>query len=370
MALKKVKVGVVGCGMISNAYFNGMKQLDIIEVAACADLNLDAAKAKAEEHGVAKACTVDELMADPEIEIVLNLTVPKAHAPVCLKAIAAGKHVHVEKPFAVTREDGKKVLDAAKKKKVLTGCAPDTFLGGGIQTCRKLVDDGWIGQPVGASAFMLGHGPENWHVNPGFYFQVGGGPLFDMGPYYLTALINLMGPIVSVTASAGTSFKERLITAREKPLYGTRLPVETPTHIVSALNFASGAIGNMVMSFDVWGSNLPRIEIYGTEGSLSVPDPNTFGGKVMVKRGLGEWSEVPYSHCYTENMRGIGVADMAYAIRSGRENRSSGKLGYHVLDTMHSILDASEKKAWVKVESTCEKPAAFPLGLNPGQLDD
>jgi predicted dehydrogenase len=366
--MQKVKVGIIGCGNISPAYFKGCRAFHILDVVACADIDMARAEAKAKEFNVPRACTVDELLADREIEIVVNLTIPKAHAAVNLKAIAAGKNVHCEKPLAVTREDGQKTIAAAKAKGVLVGCAPDTFMGGGIQTCRKLIDDGWIGEPVALTAFMTCHGHESWHPDPEFYYELGGGPMLDMGPYYLTALVNLVGPIKRVTGSTRVTFPERVITSQ--PKYGKRVVVETPTHIAGVMDFANGAVGTIITSFDVWSANLPRIEIYGTEGSLSVPDPNTFGGQVMVRRaGAGEWSEIPHTHS-TDVGRGIGVADMAHALRCGRPHRPNGEMAYHVLDVMHAFQDASESGQHVNIASTCTQPAALPTGLRAGELDE
>jgi len=368
--MEKVKVGIVGCGNISDIYLKNCTQtFDILEVVACADLIMERAQAKAEQYNVPKACTVEELLADPEIEIVLNLTIPKAHAEVCLAALEAGKNVYVEKPLAVTREDGQKILQIAKEKGLLVGGAPDTFLGGGLQTCRKIIDDGWIGEPVAATAFMMCHGHESWHPDPEFYYKVGGGPMFDMGPYYLTALVSLMGPIKRVTGSAQITFPERVITSQ--PKYGTRISVDVPTHVAGILDFETGAVGTIITSFDVWAAQLPRIEIYGSLGTLSVPDPNTFGGPVFIKKaGDNEWKEMPLSHGYTENSRGIGVADMAYALRTGRTHRANGELTYHILDVMHAFDDASKEGKHIMMNSTCQRPVALPLGLNKGQLDE
>lgn len=363
------KIGVIGCGKISGAYLEALKTFDIINVAALADIDLERARERAAEFNVPKACSVDELLADPELTLVINLTVPQAHAEVGLATVAAGKSVYNEKPLTIAREDGRQLLDLAREKNVRVGCAPDTFLGGGIQTCRKLIDDGWIGRPLAATAFFLGHGPEHWHPNPDFYYQVGGGPMFDMGPYYLTALIALLGPARRVTGSAGKGFDTRLITSQ--PFYGTPIAVNTPTHIAGVLDFADGAIATLVTSFDVWAAQVPRIEIYGTEGSLSVPDPNIFGGPVRVQRGRGEWAEAPLTHGWAKgNMRGLGVADLAHALRSGRPHRANGDLAYHVLDIMHAIHDASDAGRHIELTSTCERPAALPLGLSERALDD
>lgn len=363
----RVQVGIIGCGNIFNAYVKGCRAFPILDLVACADIDAGRAEAKAAEHGL-KALSVDALLADPDIRIVVNLTVPAAHAEVSLAAIAAGKNVYSEKPLATSRADGARVLAAAQAQGVLVGCAPDTFLGGGLQTCRKLIDDGWIGRPVAATAFMLGHGMEHWHPNPEFFYKPGAGPLFDMGPYYLTALVHLLGPATRVTGSAQISFAERLVTSQ--PNFGQRIKVETPTHVAGVLDFATGAVGTLITSFDVWSHNLPRIEIYGSEGSLSVPDPNTFAGPVRVRRaGAQEWSEIPLTHGYAENMRGIGVADMAYALTSGRPHRASGALAYHVLDLMQAFLDASAAGRHIAIESTCVRPASLPVGLRAGQLD-
>jgi len=369
MASKKVKAGIIGCGNISDIYFQNCKGFDILEVAACADRVASRAREKAEKHGIPKACTVKKLLADPSIDIVINLTIPKAHASVALAALEAGKSVYNEKPLAITRADAKKMLALARKKKLLVGGAPDTFLGAGIQTCRKLLDDGWIGAPVAASASMLCHGHESWHPDPEFYYQVGGGPMFDMGPYYLTALVSLLGPVRRVTGSTRVTFPERRITSA--PKHGTQIKVDVPTHIAGVLDFANGTVATLVTSFDVWAHNQPCIEIYGAEGSMQVPDPNGFGGAVRVFRaGDTGWREFPHSHGFAQNSRGVGVADMAYALRTGRRHRANEALTYHVLDIMHAFHDASDKGAHVDVESTCERPAPFPMGLPSNALDE
>lgn len=367
--MERVKIGTVGCGNISDTYFGKCKDFDILEVVACADLVAARAEEKARKHGVPKTCSVKELLADPAIEIVLNLTIPKVHAEIAIDALNAGKSVYSEKPLAVTRDNGRAVLALAKKKKLLVGCAPDTFMGAGIQTCRKLIDDGWIGSPVAATAFMQCHGHESWHPDPEFYYKAGGGPMLDMGPYYLTALVCLLGPIARVSGSTRITFPQRTITSKEK--FGAIIDVEVPTHVAGTMDFESGAIGTIVTSFDVWAHGLPCIEIHGTAGSLSVPDPNGFGGSIKVRRaGASEWREVPHSHGYADNSRGIGVADMAYALRTGRRHRASGDLAHHVLDTMQAFQDSSESGTHIKLESRAERPAALPLNLREGILDE
>ena len=364
---QKVKIGIIGCGNIFPAYVKGCGAFGILELAACADMDMGRARARAAEFGIPRACTVPELLADPDIRIVVNITIPKAHTELNLAAIAAGKNVHCEKPLAINRADGLKTLAAAKAHGVLVGCAPDTFFGGGIQTCRKLIDDGWIGEPVAATAFMTCHGHESWHPDPAFYYEIGGGPMLDMGPYYLTALVNLIGPVKRVTGSARITFPERIITSQ--PKIGTQVVVETPTHVAGVMDFANGAVGTIITSFDIWHANLPSIEIYGSEGSLSVPDPNIFGGPVRVRRAGGsDWSEMPLTHS-AEVGRGIGVADMAYALTYDRPHRASGALAYHVLDVMQAFGDASDSGRHVQIESGVARPAALPVGLRAGELD-
>jgi len=364
----KTKVGVVGCGAICGAYFPTMKNSPYLDVVACSDLIAERAQAKADEFEIPKACTTEELLADPDVEIVVNLTIPIAHASVAQAAVEAGKSVHNEKPLTITRDEGRKLLETAKANGVLVGGAPDTFLGSGNQTCRKQIDDGVIGEPIGASAFMLCHGHESWHPDPEFYYKIGGGPMFDMGPYYLTALVNLMGPVRRVSGSTRATFPTRTITS--EPKNGEVITVDTPTHIAGVLDFASGAIGTITTSFDVWATTGHQpIEIYGTEGTLSVPDPNGFGGDVRVKRfDEDDWRDVPTDE-FAGNSRGYAVADMALAIRNGRPHRANGALAYHVLDLMHAFHDASDAGAYVNVESTCDRPAAIPTGLAEGELD-
>jgi predicted dehydrogenase len=366
--MKCTKVGIIGCGNISDIYCETGKKFDVLEIVACADLNLARAQAKAEKHNIPKACRTAELLADPAIDIVVNLTIPQAHAEIGFATVEAGKSVYNEKPLTISREDGARLLQMAKNKGVRVGGAPDTFLGAGLQTCRNLIDDGEIGQPVAATAFMMGHGHENWHPDPGFYYKVGGGPMFDMGPYYLTALVSMLGPVRRVTGFTRITFPERTITSR--PKYGQKITVDVPTHVVGILDFANGTIGTIITSFDVWFSELPRIEIYGTEGTLSVPDPNTFGGPVRIRKaGEKEWREVPLAYGYAENSRGLGVADMAHALRSGRPHRANGEMAFHVLDIMHAIHEASVGEQHIELQSRCDRPAPFPLELPPRLLD-
>ena len=369
MALAPVKVGIIGCGAISGAYLSMCPQFRLLQVDACADLLPERARARAAEFGVPRVLGVEELLADPEIEIVVNLTIPKAHYPVSRAAVEAGKSVWNEKPLTLTREEGRGLLAAARERGGRVGCAPDTFLGGGHQTCRKLIDDGAIGEPVSATAFMCGHGHESWHPDPEFYYKPGGGPMFDMGPYYLTALVNMLGPVRRATGSTRVTFPQRTITSEAKR--GTIIDVEVPTHVTGLMDFHNGAIGTIITTFDVWSHHLPVLEVHGTEGSLSVPDPNGPGGTPQLwTRETGEWRDVPLTHGYAATSRSTGVADMAYAIRTGRPHRASGDLAFHVLDLMHAFHEASDEGRHILVESTVERPAMLPVGLAEGELDE
>jgi len=358
--MKTSRVGIIGCGNISRIYFTNLKQYPEVELVAAADIDLERAKERAAEFELAKAYTPDQLLADPDIDIVVNLTIPKAHASVCMDALRAGKHVYVEKPLAVTREEGRAMLELAREKGLRVAGAPETFLGGGIQTARKLIDDGAIGTPIAVSGFMICGGHESWHPDPEFYYEIGGGPMFDMGPYYLTAFVTMLGPIRRVTGSAVISYPERTITSEKKR--GKKITVETPTHLAGVIDFESGAVGTLITSFDApAGSVLPSIEVLGSAGSLLVPDPNGFGGEVKLRRaGSGEWESVALTHGHTDNNRGIGVADMARAIAEGREHRAHGDMAYHVLEAMHGFHDAARDGKHYVMQSTCSRPAPMP----------
>jgi predicted dehydrogenase len=368
--VEPVRMGVIGCGAISGAYLGMAKNFPIVEVAACADLDLDRARAQAETFGVSKVSSVDDLLRDESIELVMNLTVPKAHAEIAMRAIEAGKHTYAEKPFAINREEGRKVLEAAKRRGVKVGCAPDTFMGAGLQTARKLIDDGAIGKPVAFTAFMMGRGHEHWHPSPEFYYEVGGGPMFDMGPYYLTALLNLFGPVKRIMGMASIALPQRTITS--EPKRGKVINVETPDHVVGTMEFENGAVGTIIQSFAM--PNAPDqdkqpIRVYGTTGTMRVPDPNQFDGPVHVRgRDETEWREIPHAFP-TGYGRSIGAADMAYAIRSGRPHRASGDLAFAVLDLMAGFLESSERGSAVTPTSRFARPAPMPTDLPFGTLD-
>jgi predicted dehydrogenase len=365
--MKRVSVGVVGCGNISAAYLKAAKTFPVLDIVALSDMHFAAAEARSAEFGV-PAKSVEAVLADPSIEVVLNLTVPKAHVEVGLKAIAAGKHVHSEKPLGVTLVEARKLVDAADAKSLRLGSAPDTFLGGSHQTARQCIDDGLIGRPVGGTAFFMCPGHERWHPNPGFYYLTGGGPMLDMGPYYITDLVNLLGPVASVSGVATRTRDERTVTS--EPLQGTRVPVEVATHVTGSLLFESGAVVSMTMSFDVARHRHAPIELYGEKGSLIVPDPNYFGGKVEIATASGDWREIPVEHAYADgNYRILGLADMAQAIRQDRPHRTSGALAFHVLEVMEAFQKSSDLGESVAIESRPARPAPMPARLKTGELD-
>ncbi len=355
----QTNVGIVGAGNISEIYLKNLTTVfGNVNVVGIADLVVERAQERAEKFGVG-AFSVEELLAHPDVEIVVNLTIPAAHAQIASEAIANGKSAYNEKPLAINREDGKRLLAEAGAKGVLVGSAPDTFLGGGLQSARKYLDEGIIGEPVAVSAQMLGHGMESWHPDPYFFFQPGAGPLFDVGVYYVQALASILGPVARVSSLARASFTER--TVESGPKTGDKIPVNTPTHIMSSIQFESGVIGNLGASFDVWETNHSTLVIYGSEGTLRLPDPNTFGGPIqLLKAGGKKWSELPLTYGNTENSRGLGVWDMANALQTGDRARANGELGYHVLDIMASVLESGENGHHVDVESTVERPESLP----------
>jgi len=365
--MKRVGVGVIGCGNISAAYLKAAKFFPLLDIRALADINPAAAEARGAEFGV-PARSVAALLADEAIEIVLNLTIPNAHVEVGLQAVAAGKHVHSEKPLGVNLEEARRLVRAAVEKGVRLGCAPDTFLGGAHQTARKLIDEGLIGRPIGGTAFFMCPGHERWHPNPGFYYLRGGGPILDMGPYYITDLVNLLGPVASVSGVATQLRAERVVASQ--PLAGARVPVEVATHVTGVLLFVSGAAVSLTISFDVARHKHTPLEIYGEKGSLVVPDPNYFGGKILFGGATEDWREIPTEHGYADgNYRIIGVADMARAIRENRSHRASGSLAYHVLEVMQAFQASSDSGSAVTIESRPERPAALEPGVSIGELD-
>ncbi len=364
--MNKVGIGIIGCGNISGAYLTAMKSFPILDIKGVADLNRELAEAKAAEFGL-KAVDIAALLADPSIEIIVNLTIPKAHVAVGLQALDAGKHTYSEKPLGINFAEGKTLAEAAAAKGLRIGAAPDTFLGGSHQTARAIIDEGAIGIPVGGTATFMCPGHERWHPNPAFYYEVGGGPMLDMGPYYITDLVNLLGPVSQVAGFAVTPRKERIITS--EPRNGEHIPVHVPTHVAGVMAFANGAVVQIGMSFDVAGHKHVPLEVYGTEGTLIVPDPNRFGGPVEFLKKGGEFAEREITAPYADgNYRSLGVADMAHAIRSNRPHRANGSLALHVLEVMEAFQTASDSGRTVTITTQTERPAPLSESLVDGQI--
>jgi predicted dehydrogenase len=371
--MSKTKIGIIGCGNISDSYFKGAKRSPYIEVKACADLNLDAAKAKAVEHGT-QAMTVAELTSDPEIALVVNLTVPKAHASVSTAILQAGKHVYSEKPLSARFDEAQTIMALAGRLGLRVGCAPDTFMGASHQACRRLLDAGRIGTPIGGGVTVMSHGMESWHPNPEFFFKPGGGPILDIGPYYITQLVNLLGPVRRVTGLASIGNAYRTVTS--EPLKGSKIQVEVPTTVHGALEFVGGANVALSASWDVWKHNRTTpIEIYGTEGSLLGVDPNFFGNTPRVCGVDGNWEDVDITQhpfgvpnrqlrngSMQADYRMIGLVDMVLAIRNNRPHRASGDLALHVLEVLEAFGRSSEGGRVVTMSTTCERPQPVPLG--------
>jgi predicted dehydrogenase len=365
--MRKVGIGIIGCGNISTAYLRAAQRFPVLDVRALADLRSEAAERRGAEFGL-PAMRVDQLLKRDDIEIVVNLTVPLAHTDVSLAVLNAGKHVHSEKPLGVNVVEARKVVDLAAEKNLRVGCAPDTFLGGGHQTARKLIDDGAIGTPVAGSAFFMCPGHERWHPAPGFYYLRGGGPMLDMGPYYITDLVQLLGPVASVMGSSARPKDERLVTS--EPMNGTLIPVEVATHVAGTLEFESGAVVSIAMSFDVPRHRHTPIEIYGDKASMLVPDPNRFGGEVQLAKTGGDWQTLPLTHGHADGeFRSIGVADMATAIVTDRPHRASGALAFHVLEVMEAFQISSDEGQRVRIASRVARPAMMPPGREVGQID-
>jgi predicted dehydrogenase len=354
-----VGVGIIGAGNISDQYLGTLTRLPDVRVHFVADIDEARAAAQAEKYGVRASGSVEQLLAVPEIEIVVNLTIPAAHAQVGMQILAAGKNVWSEKPLALDRESGSALLEEADRRGLRVSCAPDTFLGPGLQTVRRAVDDGRIGRPLTALTLFESGGPERWHPSPDFFYARGGGPLFDMGPYYLTTLVQAFGPVRSVYALGSTSHETRTIGSG--PRQGETINVEIPSHISALLDFESGASAQSVFSFQSHRPRVGFVEIAGSDGLIVSPDPNMFGGDVEIHAG-GENTTVPTEFPW---QRGVGVLELARAIRAGVPERASGALAYHVLDIMVSISDSVEQGRPMPVESTVERPAALPADWDP-----
>ncbi|WP_267550768.1 Gfo/Idh/MocA family protein [Rhizobium rhizogenes] len=371
---KELGVGIIGCGNISTTYFSLSPLFKGLKVLACADINMDAARARAEEYKV-KAQTIDELLANDELDVIVNLTIPDAHFPVSKRILEAGKHAYSEKPLVLTLEQGEELRRIAKEKGLAVGCAPDTFLGGAHQLARKFIDDGGIGRITSGSCHVMSPGMEMWHPNPDFFFLPGGGPILDLGPYYIANLINLIGPVKRVGAMTSMASETRTITSQ--PRNGETIPVKTPTTIQALLEFVSGANITLTASWDVWSHRHANMELYGTEGSLYVPDPNFFGGTVEASgrdkdiKPLENWAH-PFGIANQEspsgaraNYRTAGLADLAASLIDGRDARCSLDRTLHGVDVMTSILRSGAENRFIDLTTTCTQPAA--LGIEEAQ---
>ena len=372
--MKKTGIGIVGCGMISGAYFKAAQRFRNITAVGCCDTIAGKAEEKAAEFNC-RAMSLEELINHPEVEIVLNLTPPREHCKVLTMALNAGKHAYTEKPFGVDADEVNAVCELAAAKGLRLGCAPDTFLGGGLQTARKLIDDNWIGKVLSGTAIVQGRGPEKWGHAP-FFYDKGAGPMLDLGPYYVTALVSILGAAKSVTAVTAKGSEYRTfgdtvaVQYQDKYKPFDRYPVNVDTHQTGIIEFANGAVITMIASFDVFKHKHNPIELYGSEGSLIVPDPNTFGGDVKVFRpGMEDFQIVPKPFIYTENSRSIGIADMAKAIVDGRPHRASCELARHVIEIMFAFERSGIEGRKIAIKSSCERPAPLPLGLSDGELD-
>lgn len=365
-----LRVGLIGCGNISDAYLTLAPRFRGFVFTACADLDPAAAKRQSERYQIA-ARGVQDLLASDDVDIVLNLTAPQAHVEVSLAALAAGKHVYSEKPLAITVADGEKIMTSARARKLRVGAAPDTVLGAGVQAARALIDAGVIGRPLTGLAAVMSYGMEHWHPNPAFFFRHGAGPVFDMGPYYLSALVTLLGPVASVQAVGQIGFTERVVTSPTAVAPGETIKVETLTSVQALLQFASGAQVTFLASWDVWRHSVPPIELHGHQASLRLPDPNWFGGDLMLARKQEDWRTIDLSDSALSavnwtpaaprfaNFRGLGLADMARAIVDRRPHRANGDIALHVLAVMAGILEAAVEERRVTVAHSCERPQAL-----------
>ena len=365
---RNLGVGIVGCGNISTTYFKFAPLFKGIEVRSCADINPAAAKARAKEYGV-RAESVDSLLEAEDVDIVVNLTIPAVHYEVSRAALDAGRHVYSEKPFVLSVKEGLDLKKRAARKELRVGSAPDTFLGGSHQLVRDLIDKGKAGRITGGTCYVMSHGMEHWHPNPDFFFQPGAGPVLDVGPYYVTNLIQLIGPVKRVTALAATPQAHRTIT--NGPRSGQKVPVGTPTTIHSVLEFENGAVVTLNASWDVWAHGHAPMELYGEAGTVYVPDPNFFGGNVRYTTGASEVKKMPaWKHPFSvpnekhgqgmmANYRTVGLADMALAIQAGRPHRCSLELALHAVEVMTAILKSAETRKFVAMRTSCERPAAL-----------
>ena len=366
MMVQPVGVGFIGAGMISDTYLEHLAQFPEVSVVAVGDIDTDRAAAQAAKHGIGFSGAPDEILAHESVELVVNLTIPAVHAEVSLAAIEAGKHVWSEKPIATQHADAKRLLERAAEKGLRVGIAPDTVLGQGVQSALRAIRAGEIGRPIGAYTAMMSLGPDKWHPNPDFFFQPGAGPVLDMGPYYLTTLVNVFGSVAKVSAFGLSSTPTRKVVAGERA--GEEFPVLIPTHVNANLEFAAGGTSSSIFSWESALSRMGVVEITGTEGTLSIPDPNMFEGPLRVMRpGADEWEDLTTEG--TVGGRGLGVLDMVRGIRSGQPHRASGEIGLHVLEVMLAIEESTRTGETIEIASRITQPAAIPADWSPYEAE-
>ena len=369
--MEQIRLGVIGCGMVCDSYLQTLQRFDHVRFAACTDLDPERARRVAAEYGFARACSVDELVRGNDTDLVLNLTIPATHAELNLAALDGGKHVYSEKPLGITLQEAQAVLKRAEDRGLRVGCAPDTFLAGGHQHCRQLIEQGAVGRLVAAFGAVAGHGPDAYHANPHFFYEKGAGPLLDQGVYVITALLPLFGRVKTVSARAQVGITDR--TVRTEPRFGEKIDVQTPTHLVCALEFEAGGLANLMISWEIWASKLPLMEVYGTEGTIRLPHWNHYEAEFdLYRQGPdgGVWQAITTERPYAAgSWRGLGVADMAAALLSGRPHRASGERANHVLEIMAALVHSADTGAPVPITTPYTKPAPFPANLAEGKLD-
>tara|TARA_B100001123_G_scaffold344011_1_gene390809 strand:+ start:534 stop:1658 length:1125 start_codon:yes stop_codon:yes gene_type:complete len=363
-----MNVGIIGCGNISSTYFNSHKVFNNFKVVACADIIDEFATKSAEEHNV-KAQSVEEILLNNDIELIINLTIPSAHKEIITKSVEAGKHCYSEKPLAMNFEEGMEIKKLAQEKNLIVGCAPDTFLGAAGQKAREIIDDNKIGKVVLGTFNLMSHGMEHWHPNPDFFFKPGGGPVFDLGVYYITQLVNLLGPVQRIVSVSGTATQERIITS--EPHYGQKIKVETPTTLMGILEFVNKSKIQLFASWDVWKHNHSTIELYGLDGSIIIPDPNFFGGELLISNKDSEWEKINTENMLlgipnmndvnnkVANYRGIGLSEMIYSIQKNKKNRCSIDLALHVMEIMDGILISSKNNSFYNMRTSTTRPVAL-----------
>lgn len=362
------QVGIIGCGAISAQYLKNARDVavfrDHYQIVAVSDIDPEKAKARAAEYGIPRYGLPEIVYEDESIDLVINLTIPNAHEEVTVKALRFGKHVYSEKPLATSREGIRRIMETAKQCNKRVGCAPDTFMSAPMQTAKKALEEDWIGKPIGVNAICPMRGNEFWRPDCDFFYKAGAGPMLDMAPYYLNVMVSLFGSVKSVYSMQKMTFEQRTI--KVAPRRGERIDVEVPTHICATLSFENGVIGTFTNSFDVFGATSPYIEIYGEKGTMVLPDPNRFDGRVLLRRyNDTEWRELPQFVEYRDYGRGIGVMDMVKCIESGKEHKANAELAYHITDVILTMDEAAEARRELDICSTAPQPTGCYLDQDP-----